>query len=110
MKKTKNKTTDPKVTFRRSKEWKSFRNKIKKSQKNDPITGSPLTKGFNLHHLDLDPKHYTDISKEENFIGLNSQTHEVLHWFFGDGKNKRDWKKRIEKITEILELMEELNK
>lgn len=41
---SKKKTTDPKVVFRHSKEWKSFREKIKKYQKTDPITGSPLTK------------------------------------------------------------------
>ena len=60
----KKKTTDPKVIFRRSKEWHTFREKKRKEQKTDPITGSPLTKQFNLHHLDLDPKHYTDIEKE----------------------------------------------
>lgn len=85
----KKKTTDPKVQFRRSKEWHTFRDKIKKNQKKDPITGSPLTKCFNLHHLDLDPKHYTDIEKEENFIGLNSTSHEVIHYFFRRWKDKK---------------------
>lgn len=45
--KNKNKNTknkDPKVVFRRSKQWKDFRTKLKKKQKVDPITGSPLTK------------------------------------------------------------------
>lgn len=105
----KKKTTDPKVVFRRSKEWHTFREKKRKEQKTDPITGSPLTKQFNLHHLDLDPKHYTDIEKEENFIGLNSTSHEVIHYFFGDGKTRKDWQTRIKKVVEILELMEELN-
>ena len=41
---TKKKPTDPKVQFRRSKEWKTFREKLRKKQKKDPITGSPLTK------------------------------------------------------------------
>ena len=40
----KKKTTDPKVVFRRSKEWHTFREKKRKEQKTDPITGSPLTK------------------------------------------------------------------
>lgn len=105
----KKKTTDPKVVFRRSKEWHTFREKKRKEQKTDPITGSQLTKTCNCHHLDLDPKHYTEIEKEENFICLNSTTHSVIHWFFGDGKTRKDWRKRIKKVVEILELMEELN-
>ena len=53
---TKKKITDPKVVFRRSKEWKSFREKIKKNQKKDPITGSPLTKRLQSSSLRLRPK------------------------------------------------------
>ena len=85
----KKKTTDPKVVFRRSKEWHTFREKERKEQKTDPITGSPLTKQYNLHHLDLDPKHYTDLEKEENFIGLNLTTHTVIHYFFRRWKDKK---------------------
>lgn len=107
MKKTK--TIDPKVQFRRSKEWKTFRNKIKKKQKIDPITGSPLTKTCNCHHLNLNPKHYTDIEKEENFVCLNSTTHAVIHWFYGDSKNRKDWKTRIKRVIEFLELMDNIN-
>lgn len=43
-KQIKKKPKDPKVTFRRSKEWQTFRTTIKKKQKKDPVTGSPLTK------------------------------------------------------------------
>lgn len=103
------KNTDPKAQFRRTKEWKDFRAKIKKNQKKDPITDKPLTKNYNLHHLDLDSNHYTDISNETHFIGLNNQTHDVVHFFFGDGRVKKDWRKRVEKLVEILEIMEELN-
>ena len=53
---TKKKTTDTKVVFRRSKEWKTFREKIKKSQKNDPITGSPLTRRIQFTSLGFRPK------------------------------------------------------
>lgn len=52
----KKKTTDPKVQFRRSKEWKTFREKIKKSQKTDPITDSPLTKRIQFTSLGFRPK------------------------------------------------------
>lgn len=43
-KKKPKKPNDPKVTFRRTKEWQTFRTTIKKKQKKDPVTGSPLTK------------------------------------------------------------------
>lgn len=52
----KKKTTDPKVIFRRSKEWKNFRDKIKKNQKTDPITGSPLTKRLQSPSFGFRPK------------------------------------------------------
>lgn len=107
--KKKTKTVDPKVQFRHSKEWKTFRTKLKKKQKTDPITGSPLAKTCNCHHLDLNPKHYTNIEKEENFVCLNNTTHEVLHWFFGDGRVRKDWRTRIKRVIEFLELMESIN-
>lgn len=108
---TTKKTTkaDPKVVFRRSKQWATFRTKIKKSQKTDPVTGSPLAKGFNLHHLDENPEHYTDISDESHFIGLNSTTHTVLHFLWGDGVRRYDWKTRLERLKELCELMDEIN-
>lgn len=101
---------DPKTVFRRSKAWKTFREKIRKMQRKDPVTGSPLTKGFNLHHLDLNPVNYTNIEDDSKFIGVNSTTHDVIHYFFGDSQRKNDWRTRLARITEILELMDELNK
>ena len=52
----KKKTTDPKVVFRRSKEWHTFREKKRKEQKIDPITGSPLTKRLQSSSLGFRPK------------------------------------------------------
>lgn len=106
---TKKKPTDPKVQFRRSKEWKTFREKLRKKQKKDPVTDSPLTKGFNLHHLDEDPKNYTDISDDSHFVGLNSMSHSVLHFLWGDAQHRNNWKERIERLKELCELMDELN-
>lgn len=104
------KKDDPKVTFRRSKVWKTFREKLRKQQKKDPVTGSPLTKTFNLHHLCLDPKEYSNIEDDSRFIGVNSTTHDVIHYFYGDSQRKHDWRTRLARITEILELMDEINK
>lgn len=103
------KTTDPKVIFRRSKAWKTFRDKVKKRQKKDPITGSPLTKTFNLHHLCLAPEEYSNIEDESRFIGLNATSHDIIHYLWGDAKNRHDWRERLKHIVEILELMDEYN-
>lgn len=103
------KETDPKVLFRRSKEWATFRQRMKKKQKYDYVTGSPLAKGFNLHHLCEDPKQYSDISDEARFVCLNSTSHVVIHYLWGDGKRRYNWKERLQKLKELCEAMDEFN-
>lgn len=69
-----------KKKFRQSAKWLKFRKYIQKKFGNkDAITGYPLRKGYNLHHILLDETKYEDITNEDNFIPLNKQTHEVLH-------------------------------
>ena len=97
-----------KTKFRASKEWKAFRDKKRKEQVKDPVTGAKLTRMANLHHLDLDESHYEDISNEDNFIFLNQYTHKVVHWLFSKA-NPKQWRERIERLKPILEKMEELN-
>lgn len=98
-----------KTKFRSSKEWKDFRNKKRKEQKVDPVTGAKLTRMANLHHLNLDESKYEDLSNEDNFVFLNQATHKVVHYFFLKSK-PTEWRKRIEGITKILERMEEVNR
>lgn len=100
---------DSKVIFRRSKEWSTFRNKIKKKQKIDPVTGNPLVKGFNLHHRDFNPANYEDISDENKFVGLNQQTHECLHFVYGSGEHRKDWKAILKRLAEQCEIMDLYN-
>ena len=95
--------------FRASKKWKDFRDKKRKEQKVDPVTGSKLTRMANLHHLDLNEANYEDLSNEDNFIFLNQATHKVVHYFFLKSK-PTEWRSRIKEITKILERMEEINK
>lgn len=72
-----------KRNFRNSKAWKEFKKKKKEEQgKYDPITGGKLSRTANLHHRDLDEDHYTDISCSDNFVLLNHNTHEFLHWLY----------------------------
>lgn len=97
-----------KQKFRASKKWKDFRDKKRKEQVKDPVTGAKLTRMSNLHHMDLDESHYEDISNEDNFVFLNHATHKVVHWFFSKAHPKQ-WRDRMEKLKVILEKMEELN-
>lgn len=80
--------------YRETDVWKQFRKsfyisgiKILKNGKSkeiiniDYFTGNKLTKRFNLHHLNLDSHFYTELEKE-NYIPLNPQSHDCLHWFY----------------------------
>jgi hypothetical protein len=76
------KDSEIKAAFRRTKIWKDFRKKMKEKQNGiDPITGTKLTKTANLHHrYFVDSDHYTDLSDEDDFIFINKQTHDNVHW------------------------------
>lgn len=89
--------------FRRSSTWKQFRQRMKSKYKKDYVTGSPLTKTFNLHHLNA--WDYENLS-EEMFARLNFQTHDVVHWIGGYEERPRDWRGRIKKLTKLCELMD----
>lgn len=97
-----------KTKFRSSKPWKDFRDKKRKEQEKDPVTGAKLTRMANLHHLDLNEEHYEDLSNEDNFVFLNQMTHKVVHWFFSK-TNPKQWRDRMERLKPILEAMERIN-
>lgn len=62
-----------KRNFRNSKIWRAWKHLISVNQKGlDFITHAKLRKYSALHHLDLNPEHYTDISNEDNFCYLNN--------------------------------------
>lgn len=101
------KNSDRKAKLRATKEWKSFRIKIaEKQDKKDIITGKPLRKGYNCHHLCMSAENYDKLI-DENFIALNKQTHDALHFLFRYYQNDKDI---LEKFKEILDKMVELNK
>lgn len=93
-----------KQKFRASKKWRDFREKIRNEQLTDPVTGANLTKMANLHHMDMNEEHYEDISDESHFVFLNQLTHKCLHFLA-----HKDWKKRLEGLTLLLERMAEIN-
>jgi len=72
-----------KQKFRMSTLWKNFPAKMKrKAQGFDWLTKQPLTKTWNLHHLDMRDKNYTNISNPERFMPLNESTHDFIHWLY----------------------------
>lgn len=93
--------------FRASKKWKDLRHKKNIEQNGkDPITGKRLYSGANLHHLDLDESHYTDLSNEDNFILLNKMTHSFTHWIFPYYKNDREV---LTRLKDLLDRMVDIN-
>lgn len=99
--------SEKKAKLRATKEWKAFRIKIaEKQNKKDVITGKPLRKGYNVHHLDMSSENYDKLD-EENFIALNKQTHDALHFLFRYYQNDRGI---LDKLKTFLDRMVELNK
>lgn len=100
-----NKEQKAKSKFRQSAKWKDFRKRMKQKNKVDFLTEKPLYAGWNLHHCDLDSKHYEMIDNEENFACLNRTSHEVVHWLY----RYKDWREVLERLKTIMEKMEALN-
>lgn len=98
--KTTSNGAENKSIFRRSKKWKTFRDSLKVGQRKDPVTGSPLTKMANCHHMDLNPKHYDDVSNPEHFIMLNGKTHDTVHFLYSN-----DYDKMMDKLERLKELL-----
>lgn len=97
------KNSELKSKFRRSVEWKNFRKHMADLYDNkDAITGKPLRKGWNLHHLDMSVENYQDLD-EDKFIPLNKASHEMLHQVFR-------YSYAIEQLIHYVQKMDQLNK
>ena len=102
-----NESQKKKSRFRASKIWLAFRHKISVKQKGlDYITHAKLRKMSNLHHMDLDEKHYTDLSNEDNFVFLNHSSHRWIHEIFSYYKKDPAV---LERLKEVLDKMLEIN-
>lgn len=93
-----------KQVFRGSKVWKDFRALKKEKDKVDAITLKPLYKGFHLHHIDMSEENYDKIEQEDNFVCLNKQSHDCIHFLF---RYYVKDKLILERIKDILDKMEE---
>ena len=89
-----------KTKFRQSYKWKRLRNRLKTERVCDEITGDLLSTGWSLHHVDMNESHYTNITNEDNFMCLNRQTHEFLHWLLSHYNNDPGILDRLKKICE----------
>lgn len=100
------KNSEKKSKFRQTKEWKEFRKRIfDKQDGKDIITGKKLYRGYNVHHFDMSAENYDKLI-EENFVALNKQTHEALHFLF------RYYQKDpaiLDRLKTVLDRMNELN-
>lgn len=102
-------TTHTWVDFRKTFEvdtYKELKNGKKKPIKAvDYLTGNPLKKGYQLHHMDLNSQHYTDLIRE-HFIPLNPQSHDTLHWAYTQMCKDKDF---INHFVDLLNKMYEIN-
>ena len=92
--------------FRQSKEWKQFREALKKqAQGKDAITQKPLHKGFQCHHQDLNKENYKNLIPE-HFICCNRMTHDFIHWLYSYYKADPQI---IDRIKAEMETMQKIN-
>jgi len=97
-------TQAQKFNFRMSSAWRKFRLKCKhRANCFDFITKKPLSKSWNLHHLDLRDCHYTDISDADRFMALNKDTHDFVHWIYRLWNKDRGVLKRLEHTLERMQ-------
>lgn len=95
-------TRNMKQKFRMSAVWKKFRQKIRRLVCCDYITRHPLTRSWNLHHLDMRDCNYTDISRMERFMPLNEGTHEFIHWLYRLWVKDASVLRRIETVLGLM--------
>lgn len=85
--------------FRKTKEWKQFRqDKIYEQNHLDYITGKRLLIGCNCHHLNMKVDSYEDISDPSNFIAVNRDIHEMLHELYKLYRKDPSVMERIERV------------
>lgn len=96
-------TAEEKQKFRRSTRWSNFRQKMRRRyNKQDALTHKSLLRDWNLHHLDMNDKHYMDLSKEDKFLPLNKDTHKFVHWFFRFYRHDPGIIQRLEAIMKLM--------
>ena len=96
-------SSELKEKFRKTLKWKDFKKGFLTEV--DVISLKKLPKRWQLHHMDLDPSHYTDLKKDK-FVPLNGLSHKMVHYLYSIYRNDKDVLKRLKKI---LDKMDRLN-
>lgn len=102
-------TTKERARFRATKAWKDWRKRIKELWNGkDALTGKPLRRGWNLHHLDMnhDEECYTDLSNESRFLPLNRESHDTVHFLYTYYRKDPDI---LDRLEDILQMMKNIN-
>lgn len=100
-------TQQRKTSFRSTSTWQRYKKKRKHIDGDmDYITHHHLQKGWSLHHMDLDPSHYTDISDDSDFICLNKEIHTVVHQLYPLYEQDEEI---ISRLEEVLHMMKDIN-
>lgn len=95
-----------KAAFRTTTVWKEFRKKKFTSCGGiDAVTLRKLPKRYQNHHLNLNPKCYTDLNPN-NFELLSPSIHDVCHLLYGYYRKDKNVLKRLQRI---LDRMVEIN-
>lgn len=95
-----------KTKFRQSAKWKKFKHfKFVQQDGKDAITKSKLRKYSALHHCDLNPEHYEDLSNPDHFVYLNHETHNLIHYIFPYYHKDKEV---IDRLVFYLNIMEDL--
>lgn len=97
-----------KKAVRSTPEWRSLRKSKFDTQLIDPVTERPLAKNANLHHGDLNVEHYSNLSPER-FMLLNHDTHECVHFIYGNERVHKDWRRMLKNLEKICMWMDKLN-
>lgn len=95
-----------KASFRNSKKWKNFREELYRESPRDYITHKKLRKGYNVHHLDLNPEHYQDVEDHGKFINVNHNTHSWIHELYVYYHKDRAV---LDRLKEVLDKMCDIN-
>lgn len=95
-------SSELKEKFRKTSKWKDFKKGF--STDVDAISLKKLPKRWQLHHMDLDPSHYT-ILKKDNFLPLNGLSHKLVHYLYSIYRNDKDVLKRLKKILDKMDML-----
>jgi len=93
-------------SFRKSKTWENFRKVKFADSSKDYITHKKLKANYPLHHLDLNPDNYQDLSNISHFENLNRESHSWVHEIY---KYYRKDPKVLDRLKEVLDRMVEIN-